>query len=154
MAKAFGAVLIVCACGFIGWLFTFSHRRKWEFIAEWGRFNRLFMTELSAKRVPLPRFIEAYTAKNEFASLLTAYRSSYVVESPPSFLKEEEKKVLVDYFSYLGTSDSSTQLSFLREKGNQLKDMENEAFSDYSKRLGLYPKLGILAGLFLVVLLI
>lgn len=154
MLKALGAVLVVFACGLVGWLLTFLHKKKWEFIAEWGRFNRLFMTELSAKRVPLPRFIEGYASKNEFQTLLRSFVSSYSIEAPPSFLKEEEKKLLNDYFSYLGTSDSSSQLSFLREKGNQLGELENQSFSDYSKRLALYPKLGILAGLFLVVLLI
>ncbi|MBO4989293.1 MAG: stage III sporulation protein AB [Clostridia bacterium] len=154
MVKALGAVLVVCACGLIGWLLTFSHKKKWEFIAEWGRFNRLFMTELSAKRMPLPKFIEGYASQNEFQTLLQAYVSSYSIESPPAFLKEEEKKLLSDYFSYLGTSDSSSQLSFLREKGNQLKELEALSLSDYSKRRTLYPKLGILAGLFLVVLLI
>ena len=71
-----------------------------------------------------------------------------------SYLTEDEKKYLADYFGMIGRSDAASQRTFLSAARAELAEKKKSAEEAYKKYFALYLKLGFLAGLILVVLIV
>ena len=71
-----------------------------------------------------------------------------------NFLKEEEKRVICDYFSMLGKGDSQSQKGYFSGEKERLKKFQNETEEICKKYSDLYVKLGFLCGLLILILII
>ncbi len=69
-----------------------------------------------------------------------------------NFLTDEEKDAILGFFSCLGKSDSASQLKQI-EGYEKIFEQKNEEYrKNANEKGGLYKRLGIFAGLFLIVL--
>ena len=114
------------------------------------------MNEVSYTKIPLPAFLEKYTFSGEFRQLLEEKRRSEFREQEFSveFLNEDERKFVSDYFRMIGKSDASSQKTYLTAMRGEINEKKRESAEEYKKYFSLYMKLGFLAGLILVVLIV
>ena len=71
-----------------------------------------------------------------------------------AYLTEDEKKFLGDYFRMVGGSDSASQKTYLSAQRKEIGERRRVSDEIYAKYFSLYLKLGVLAGLVLIIMII
>ena len=164
LIKVLLGVAIIIFFGFCGYLLARKYRKRKLFFEQFQIFNERFLGEVTYCRRPILEFLTKFTYKGEFALLLADYMRAiggerinlgeFLQYSDYDFLKTEDKAFLNDYLSMLGRSDSTSQKSYISSAGHEIEARKNDAQSEYKKRGDLYLKLGLLLGLFILILLI
>ena len=164
IAKLIMGVCIVAFSTFCGYLFSRKFRRRKDFIQQLKAFNDRFLSEIAFRKRPIKAFIAAYTYTGDFDKLLSIYcnglekRCELVfgmdIKKEYSFLKEEDCRVVNDYFLMLGKGDSFSQKGYFASSKGVLENLCVEAENNCKKYVPLYVKLGFLCGLTLLILLI
>ena len=133
MLKVLLCVLLFVLCvGCAFWL-TRKYRKRKDFFYNLALFNERLLNEVSYTRIPLPAFAEKY----EF-----------------EYLTEDEKKFLGDYFRMVGGSDAASQKTYLSALRKEIEERRRASDEVYKRYFSLYLKLGVLAGLVLIILLV
>lgn len=149
-------LLALCAIAFcigLGYLAANKYRNRRSFYAQFYDFNERYLSELGYARKPLPQFLKEYAYTGEFKKTVEAFSARK--ELPPhAFLTEEEKKEYADYFGMLGKGDAASQSNFFTAKRAALQQKKEESEKEAKARGALYIKLGLLAGLAFVILII
>ena len=112
LIKFFLGVAIVAFTSFCGYLLSRKYRSRKLFFGQLYAFNERFLSEISYYRRPLKEFIALYSYQGEFNDFLSEIFQERQ-ESVPlggiflktdryAFLKEEDKKMVEDYFFMLG----------------------------------------------------
>ena len=70
------------------------------------------------------------------------------------YLTDDEKKFLGDYFRMVGGSDAASQKTYLSALRKDIEERRSASGEIYKKYFALYLKLGFLAGLVLVILIV
>ena len=70
------------------------------------------------------------------------------------YLTEDEKKFLGDYFRMVGGSDAASQKTYLSALRKEIEERRRASDEVYKRYFSLYLKLGVLAGLVLIILLV
>lgn len=146
--------LIVAFCVLLGYLAANKYRARKNFFAQHDAFNARYLSELAFARKPLPEFLAAYEYSGEFAKTIKEFSEKRGPELKFSFLTQEEKKDCADYFAMLGKGDSFSQRDYFSSKKQYLAEKKAETEKECKSRGGLYLKLGLLAGLAIVILII
>ena len=164
IAKLIMGICIVAFTTFCGYLFSRKFRQRSDFIQQFKEFNERFLSEIAFRRRPIKAFIEAYSYKGEFDKLLSVYCNGLEkgcglslgmdLKKEYSFLKEEDRQVINDYFLMLGKGDSFSQKGYFATSKDALEKLYVEAENNCKKYVHLYIKLGFLCGLTLLILLI
>lgn len=144
---------IIAFCVLLGYLAAEKYRERKRYFAQFEAFNEKFLGELTFTRMPLGEFLARASYTGEFAKTIEAV-SRREAPKPPSFLTQDEKGELEDYFSMLGTSDTRSQMGFFTAKKAYLSEKKKTAAEEAKARGELYLKLGLLAGLAFVILII
>lgn len=156
-------VIIVIFCTVAGFLLAKKYRKRKQFFTQLYLFNERFLNELSYYRRPLTECIGQFAYKGEFALLLDLYfesieNGSYILDvknnAEFSFLTNEEKNDVTDYFRMIGKGDSASQKSHFSAQQTDLQKRRSDAEKIAKKYEELYVKLGFLIGLFLLIMLI
>ena len=157
-------VLIIAFTSFCGYLLAGKYRKRKLFFRQLCEFNQRFLSEIDYYRRPIEEFAAGYAYKGEFHHLLETFfqglenRSffdrAYVNAPEYSFLKEDEKNTLEDYFLMLGRGDSSSQKGYFSSMKDKLILLSTNAENAYKKYGDLYIKIGFLCGLLLLILII
>ncbi|MBR2329979.1 MAG: hypothetical protein IKA40_01910 [Clostridia bacterium] len=158
-------IIIVVLCSCCGFLLAKKHRKRKAFFTQLYVFNERFLNEIAYYRRPITEFVSQFTYKGEFALLLENYfervkNGENVLlldlqnDSNFSFLNEEEKNEITDYFYTLGKGDSASQKNYFSSQKERLSKRQTEADTVAKKYVDLYVKLGFLFGLFLLIILI
>ena len=71
-----------------------------------------------------------------------------------SFLKEEDKKTVEDYFFMIGKGDSASQKSYFSSMKESLFILRNETENAAKRYVDLYIKIGFLCGLLILILIV
>ena len=148
------AILVLCtACAF---LFTRKYRMRKDFYYNFLLFNTRLANEVSYTRIPLPSFLEKYRFDGDFARMLEKKKKSDFAEGTDmfSYLNQDENKFLGDYFRMIGRSDAASQKAYLLSVRQELEDKKKKCEEQYSSYFSLFLKLGFLAGLILVILIV
>ncbi len=159
MLKFLLGLCIVGFTTFCGYLLSKKYRKRKLFFKEWREFNERFLTEISYSRRPLKGFISAYAYQGEFDELLREYSSKLEEGGVPKkegypFLREEEGRMIEDYFSMLGRGNAASQAGYFSSVKGKLSTLAEGAEKD-SKRYGdLYIKFGFLCGLLILILIV
>ncbi len=164
MIKFFLGVIIVAFTSFCGYFLAKKYRQRKNFFKQLREFNERFLSEIAYYRRPVREFASSYAYQGEFGGLLQDYFSALDERSHTekilsetdkySFLTEEERRTVQDYFLMLGKGDSASQRGYFSSVRDRLSSMQNEA-EDAAKKYGdLYVKLGFLCGLFILVLIV
>lgn len=164
MTKFLFGLVMIAFTSFCGYLLARKYRQRKLFFRQLYEFNERFLTEIAYYRRPLREFVSKYSYRGEFGDLLENFFKSlegeYVQENTLmdkahfSFLKEEERRVIEDYFLMLGRGDSASQRGYFSSMKEQLSAVCVEADNTCKKYADLYIKIGFLCGLLILILMI
>lgn len=145
---------IVAFCVGIGYLAGEKYRSRKKFYARFLSFHERYLNELTYARTPLAEFLAAEDLNGDFGKLLNAVRCHETPNAEFSYLTAEERKGCAEYFSMLGKGDSASQRGYFGSKTAELFDKKTKAEEEAKRRGELALKLGLLAGLAVVILII
>ncbi len=164
MLKFLSGIAIIAFTTFCGYLLAKKYRQRRLFFTQFQQFNERFLNEIAYYRRPIKQFIANFVYQGEFNRLLETFYAKTEEGSlreyglfgavDYSFLNQEEKRVVEDYFLMLGKGDSASQKGYFSSVKDTLSKLQAEAEAT-SKRYGdLYIKLGFLCGLLILILII
>ncbi len=156
-----GCAIVAFASAF-GRLLAKKYRQRKLFFKQLREFNERFLSEIAYERRPLKAFLNAYSYQGEFAQLLRGYYAALEEDAPAgasvceeiSFLSEEEKRTVDDYFLMLGRGDSVAQRGYFSAAKERLVAMQTTAEVEEKRYGDLYVKLGFLCGLLILILIV
>ena len=159
----FGVAVVAIATAF-GYLFSKKYRQRRRFFTQFREFNEQFIHEITYYRRPIKEFLSCHTYDREFDMVLqkyeailsnNAFKNRELFDlSEYSFLNENEKTDITDYFMTIGTGDSASQKCYFLSMRERLSKYESDAISQGKKYENLYIELGFLCGLFILILII
>lgn len=164
MIKLLLGISVVAFASFCGYVFARKYRQKQLFFRQFYTFNERFLSEISYYKRPLREFVKKYTYKEEFHQLLrfffyglekkTLFLKDILDKQEFSFLNQEEKTIVADYFLMLGKGDSASQKNYFSSMREVLKKQQQEAENTCKKYADLYIKIGFLLGLLILILVL
>lgn len=138
----------------IGYLLSSKYRARRRFYDQFCLFNERYLNELSYSRKPLPDFLKQNEYKGDFAKAIKQCVETRDYTVKFSFLTNEEKGVCSNYFSMLGKGDALSQKAFFGAQTGLLEEKRADGEKQAKARGSLYLKLGLLAGLAIVILIV
>ena len=158
MLKVLFGCMIIGFTTFCGYLFSKKYRQRKQFFRQLFEFNQRFLNEIAYYRRPIEEFASGYEYQGEFAVVLQSYLSALKGGnfdlSELTFLKEEERVLLYDYFQMLGRGDSNSQKGYFSSVNDTLNKWKTSTLDEGKRYEDLYIKLGFLCGLFILILII
>ena len=152
-----GCCIIAFFC-FCGYFLSKRYRQRKLFFRQLYDFNQRFLNEIAYYRRPIQEFATKYNYQGEFDEILHGYFSSLSGGafdlSTYTFLKDEERVFLHDYFQMLGKGDSMSQKAYYSSINDTLQKWKTSSADEGKRYEDLYVKLGFLCGLLLLVLII
>ena len=151
--KVLVAALTIAFSVALGYFLAGKYRARKRFFAEFCRFNERYLAELSYERRPLGSFLKEGAYEGDFGKAVAAFSASRRAGLSFSFLTKEERVDGENYFRQLGKGDSHTQTAYFSAQKARLSACKEQCEREAKARTELYTKLGLLAGLALVVLI-
>ena len=155
---------IIAFTSFCGYFFANKYRKRKHFLRQFKEFNERFLSEVSYFRRPIKAFVASYAYNGEFDRFLKIFFGllekgqaevyAFDFKSEFSFLREEERQTVEDYFLMLGKGDSISQKGYFASIKERLSGLSTSADNDCKKYGDLYIKLGFLCGLLILILMI
>lgn len=152
--KIIVSAAIVGFCVFLGYLAAGKYRARKNFYAQLSTFNERYLTELTYTRKPLGAFLQDYAYSGDFKKTIVSFAKSRKPELGYSYLTKEEKKECADYLAMLGKGDALSQRNFFGAQRTALEEKRSASEKEAKSRGDLYLKLGLLAGLAFVILIL
>ncbi len=162
--RLFLGIAVVAFFTFCGYTFAKKYRKRKTFFAQMAHFNERFLTEISYYKRPLSVFAESLHYKGEFEVFfkwfISALGSVDLIENSRTLLEnfelfsEEEKAFIIDYFSLIGKGDSLSQKQYFLAVKTQLEGYRDATKEECEKFGNLYIKLGFLAGLTVLIVIV
>lgn len=138
----------------VGYLLAGKYRARRKFFDQFCLFNERYLNELSYARKPLPEFLKQHEYTGDFAKAIKQCVEERDSNVKFAFLTNEETSACGNYFSMLGKGDALSQKSFFGAQTQVLEEKRADGEKQAKMRGGLYLKLGLLAGLAIVILII
>lgn len=157
--------LIAGACVFVGYIFSRKYKRRSNFFQALVMLCQKFDVEINFSKERLKNIFENLDAKqkDKLYGLVENFLSYIEQENPLekdtlfkgiTFLKEEEKDVVFMFFKSLGRSDLASQSKEAKNFLTRFETLASSSNNDNKKFGSLSIKLGIIAGLFIIVIFI
>ena len=146
--------LIVAFCVALGWFGSEKYRTRKYFFAQLNALNEAYLNELTYAKKPLDAFLEGRNCTGDFAKLIRSMRKHEQISFNNFHLTKEETADCTDYFSMLGRGDSASQRGYFTAKSAYLNEKKALTEKEAKSRGELYIKLGLLAGLAFVILIL
>lgn len=146
--------LVIAFCTLLGWFASGKYRARRSFFSQLCSLNEKYLAELKFARKPLTRFLSELLLTGDFKKSTEEFIAGRSVKLEFSYLKEEEKALISEYFSMLGKGDSRSQSGYFSSKSGELSEKKTQAEKDAKSYGELYLKLGLLAGLAFVILIV
>ena len=158
-------VLIACLAIYIGFIFSKKYKKRENFFLALVMLCQKFDVEINYSRQRLKNIFSSLDDKQKKSlhGIDKNFLSFIDKESPLdknflfngiNFLKEDEKDVIFMFFKNLGRSDVDSQSKEIRNFQNRFESFSTSAINENKKYGSLCIKLGIVAGLFIVILFI
>lgn len=139
---------------FLGYLAAEKYRKRNKFYMQFCEFNAQYLTELCYERKPLGEFLNGFPASGDFKKLFTEFCEKRETTVRCSFLSAEEKKACESYLNMLGRGDALSQRGYFEMQKPLLEEKKAKCGKEAKSRGELYLKLGLLAGLAIVILIV
>lgn len=94
------------------------------------------------------------TTDEIMASLRCREEHRTLTEQSCPWLREEEKRLLREIFSSLGSTDSEGQRAMLELYAGRFKDLAESAAAEQQQKCRLYDTLGFMLGAFIAILIV
>lgn len=158
------AVLFV-GCVFVGYLYSNRYKKRVDFFTSLIFFAQKLDVEINFSRERLKKLVEDFDSKSKSnlqgidASFLTYLNDGGELTTQSLFgnknlIKKEEKEVVTMFFKNLGRSDVENQTKEIKNSIARFEKMQSESLAEYKKFGKLGIKLGVIAGLALIVILL
>lgn len=145
---------VIAFCVLLGYLAAGKYRARKVFFAEYLLFHERYLTELTYLRKPLSELLQEHSYQGDFGKQVEEFARTRQAPTAPKYLTLEEAKLHGNYFSMLGKGDSAAEKNFFSAQTPTLREKKEASEQEAKKRGELYLKLGLLAGLALVILII
>lgn len=146
--------LSIAFCTLLGYLAADKYRRRKGFYLSLQSLNEKYLAELKFSRKPLGEFLKACEFRGDFQAFLEEFQKTRTAEPNLSYLSKGEKEEIKELFSMLGRGDATSQLGYFSAQAETLKKKCEETGKEAKERSELYLKLGLLAGLAFVILIV
>ena len=147
-------IAIVAFSTMVGYLLSGKYRARKKFYEQFCLFNKQYLNELNYTRKPLPEFLREHEYTGDFAKVIKQSMTSREHAVNFSYLSKDEKNDCANYLSMLGKGDALSQKSYFGAQTQVLETRYAEGEQLAKSRGSLYFKLGLLAGLAIVILII
>lgn len=150
-------LLALCIVAFgmgMGYLAAGKWRARKNFYTQFYLLHERYLNELDYMRRPLGEFLHENSYTGDFKKLLQQFEENRTVKIDFRYLTKEEWKETEAYFLTLGKGDSFSQKGYFSAQTAQLAQKRDKSMKDMKARGELYLKLGLLAGLAAVILII
>ncbi len=143
-------VLVACTlCGYvIGKYFEKQIRIKSAFFFDVNKYLSLFEVNIDGRQLEIDEFNKEF-AENCSAAFLE-YLGSGKTKCRLSTIEKKELKLLFDSFEAVSSQELKKQISFQRYFFTE----QNNRYSEQASKASIYPKLGILLGVMVGIVLI
>lgn len=145
---------LIAFCVLLGYFAAGKYRSRKKFYAQFHAFNERYLTELSYARKPLSAFLKEYEYTGDFAKSIKEFEEKRELRHKLSFLNKDEQGEFSDYLSMLGKGDAQSQKGYFTAKKGVLEEKKTSSEKEAKDRSSLYLKLGLLAGLAFVILIV
>lgn len=146
-------VCIVLFLTYLGYYFSAKYRERKRFFQSWTSFHKTFLSEIQFTRRPIDEILENFSDKGEFFQVLRNYLQTRKAEEV-KILTSEENALLEEYCGYLGKTDAFGQNGYFSSVSAPLAEKTKKSEEEAKKYTDLFVKLGFLAGLVLVIILV
>ncbi len=147
-------VLIVAFCTAIGYLAAEKYRARRSYFSQLSDFVERYIAELGYAKKPLPAFLEECRFSGDFEKTMNRIARHEEAACREKYLTEAEKKDCESLYSMLGRGDSRSQMEFFQSKRQLIAEKKTSSEKEAKARSDLYLKLGLLAGLAFVILIL
>ncbi len=148
------AVLIVAFCTFLGYFAAGKYRARKSFYEQFSAFNDAYLAELKFERRPLGVFLRSAVYKGDFGKTISDLAEKRAITVGYRYLTPSERTDAETYLAMLGRGDSRSQSGYFSSCSPTLSDKKAKADKEAKERGTLYLKLGLLAGLAFVILIV
>lgn len=157
--------VLFCVCVGVGYIFSIKYKRRMQFYSSLILLAQKLDVEINFSRERLKKLIESIdekTKKNLFGvdkNFIDYLGSESGLDANKlfekcSFLKADEKEMVFLFFKNLGRSDITGQTKEIQNFLKRFDDNLTKCTAENKKYGSLCLKLGVIAGLFLAVILI
>ena len=147
-------VLIVAFCTFLGYCAAGKYRARKSFYSQLNAFNEKYLAELKFSRKPLSQLIKEFSFTGDLAETMGKLQKTRTVAVDFAYLTKEERSYIAEYLSMLGRGDSHSQTGYFSAQASLLAESKKKSESEAKSYTELYLKLGLLAGLAFVILIV
>lgn len=158
-------ILLVCVTTFIGYVFSKKYRTRVNFFQALLYLCQKFDIEINFSRERLKNIFESLDEKNKnnlkgidknFISFIDKEVSleKENLFKGITFLKEDEKDLIYTFFKSLGRSDVDSQSKEIKNFQSRFETLVTQTNAENKKYGSLSIKLGVIAGLLIVVIFI
>lgn len=148
------SALVVGFCTLLGYFAAGKYRARKQFFGQLAHFNEQFLGELGYARKPLGAFLSEYKYQGDFGKAIESFSKMRSLEFHFSYLTKGEQADLTVYFSMLGKGDAQSQKGYFSAQKSVLAEKKAESEKEARIHGELYLKLGLIAGLAFVILII
>lgn len=151
------ALLAVCIVAFgtgMGYFAAGKWRARKNFYVQMCLFHERYLNELNYERKPLGAFLSAYEYSGDFGKAVKSFEEERGVMPAFKYLTKEERTECANYFAMLGKGDALSQKSYFSAQTAALTQKRENGIKEAKSRGELYVKLGLLAGLAAVILIV
>jgi len=157
--------MLFCVCVFVGYMFSLKYKRRQRFFSSIILFAEKLDVEINYSRERLKKLILEFdvSQKKNLCGIDENYidyldgkgeLTSASLFKNISILKASEKDLLLLFFKNLGRSDVENQSKEIKGYIKRFETLSSASDTENKKYGSLCTKFGIIAGLFLVVILI
>lgn len=147
-----GAVIAFCV--FLGYLAAGKFRSRKKYFSQFCALNERYLAELGYSRRQLDDFFKESAYNGDFGKMIENFLRDRKLTCAYVYLTDEEKRFSADYFSMMGKGDSHSQNGYFHAQSGILKEKKHSSEQEAKARGDLYLKLGLLAGLAIVILIV
>lgn len=146
--------LIIAFCTLLGYFAAGKYRSRRSFFSQLNAFNEKYLAELKFSRKPLSLFLKEFSFSGDMAATFEEFQKSRAIKVDYPYLTEAEKSFAAEYLSMLGKGDSHSQSGYFSAQAAGLSESKKKSENDAKSYTDLYVKLGLLAGLAFVILIV
>ena len=146
--------LVIAFCTLLGYFAAGKYRSRKSFFTQLYAFNEKYLAELKFSRKPLSLFLKEFSFSGDMAATFGEFQKSRAIKVNYSYLTESEQKFAAEYLNMLGRGDSHSQSGYFSAQAAGLLESKKKSEADAKSYTDLYLKLGLLAGLAFVILIV
>ena len=166
MIKLIGSIIVFISCVFAGRFASDRSKARLQALKCMHTDLLYAEGEIGSRLMPLPDIIQKLAAQDTCTRQFWMYCRNETVESKRPFeeiwtdsvrlffYNPEEANILLTLSPVLGRSDAEEERKILLNTAAEIFIIKNDLEKEYSQKKTLYSKLGVAAGLFIVILLI